>query len=338
MASAAMVLRMRLIPLIAGLAGLWLAAWLLHAYGFGQIMALIGRAGWLGLSVVVIFHVSQVAASAAGWRAISAAAPGRPRLAAFAAIRLVREGVNNLLPVAQIGGPVVGTRLLQNAGMALPNAIAGTVSDLTMEMVSQILFTLSGLAVLLLTVGGSKGVASAAIGGLLAAACVAAGFVGAQWFGLGHLLEAFLLRLGSALGWKGTGRVHGLHTALRACYANPRAVLLSLAWHMASWLLGGGEVCLALHFLGHEVGIGPGVVIESLGQALKAAGFAVPGALGVQEGGYIVVCGLFGLSPEIGIALSLVKRLREVALGLPALAAWLVMERRLPARLEDALS
>jgi hypothetical protein len=171
------------------------------------------------------------------------------------------------------------------------------------------------------------------VGGLLAAACVASAFVGAQWLGLGHLLEALLLRLGSALGWKGTGQVQGLHTALRACYANPVAMLLSIAWHMVSWLLGGAEVCIALHFLGHDVGIGPGMVIESLGQALKAVGFAVPGALGVQEGGYIVVCGLFHLSPEIGIALSLIKRLREVALGLPALAAWPVMERRLPARM-----
>ena len=81
-------------------------------------------------------------------------------------------------------------------------------------------------------------------------------------------------------------------------------------------------MCLALHVLGHGVGLGPGLVIESLGQALKAAGFAVPGALGVQEGGLIVVCALFGLSPETAIALSLAKRLREVVLGLAGLLAW----------------
>ena len=91
---------------------------------------------------------------------------------------------------------------------------------------------------------------------------------------------------------------------------------------MVSWLLGGVEVCLALHFLGHDVGLVPGLVIESLGQALKAVGFAVPGALGVQEGGYIVICQVFGLSPEMAIALSLMKRLREVGLGVPGLFAW----------------
>jgi hypothetical protein len=69
-------------------------------------------------------------------------------------------------------------------------------------------------------------------------------------------------------------------------------------------------------------------VIESLGQAIKVVGFAVPAAVGVQEGGYVLVCGLYGLSPEVAIALSLIKRVREIALGLPALAAWQWLEAR----------
>ena len=77
-----------------------------------------------------------------------------------------------------------------------------------------------------------------------------------------------------------------------------------------------------LHFFGHDIGIGPALIIESLGQAAKAVGFAVPGAIGVQEGGYVVVCRLLGISPEMAIALSLVKRLREVALGVPGLLLW----------------
>ena len=320
---------MRAVPIVAGVAGLCLAAWLLHTYGFGQVAALLGRAGWLGLAGVVAVHLLQVAASAAGWRSMSASVARRPGMAAYGALRLVREGVNNLLPVAQIGGPVVAARLLQRRGMKLPQAVATTVADLTLEMVTQILFTLFGLGLMLLLVGGG-GVARYAVTGLLAASGVAAAFLGAQWFGMGRVAETAMLRLGGLFGWAGTGQVAGLHDALRGCYARPRPVLEGAAWHMVSWLLGGAEVCLALHFLGHDVGLGAGMVIESLGQALKAAGFAVPGALGVQEGGYIVLCGLFQLSPEVGIALSLVKRLREVALGLPALALWHRLERRAP--------
>ena len=130
------------------------------------------------------------------------------------------------------------------------------------------------------------------------------------------------MRVGLALGWAGTADVQGLHAALLACYRRPRRLLLAMAWHSISWLLGGVEVCLALHMLGHGTGLSNGMVIESLGQALKAAGFAVPGALGVQEGGYIVICQAFALSPEVAIALSLIKRLREVVLGVPSLIAW----------------
>jgi putative membrane protein len=329
---------LRAIPAIAGVAGLCLAVWLLHTYGIGQVVVLFRRAGWLGLSAVIAFHLVQVAFSAVAWRSISASAGRRPGLPAYLVLRLVREGVNNLLPVAQIGGQVVAARLLQAEGMALAAAIATTVADLTLEMVTQILFTLLGLGILLATVGG-HGVVETVVAGLFVATAAAAGFVGAQWFGLGRALEWAMLRLGGLLGWSGSSKIDGLHDALRACYRRPGPVLGGVVWHTVSWLLGGVEVCLALHVLGHGIGIGTGLVVESLGQALKAAGFAVPGALGVQEGGYIVICGLFNVPPEAAIALSLTKRLREVVLGLPALAAWHGLERRVRRRpVQDKLA
>jgi uncharacterized membrane protein YbhN (UPF0104 family) len=128
--------------------------------------------------------------------------------------------------------------------------------------------------------------------------------------------------MGRSFGWPATAQVGGLHTALVGCYRSPGRVTVAALWHLVSWLLGGVEVCLVLHFFGHDVGLGAGMIIESLGQAAKAVGFAVPGAIGVQEGGYVIVCRLLGLSPEIAIALSLVKRLREVVLGIPGLVLW----------------
>ena len=311
--------------LLAGLVGLGLAAWLLASYGVARIFDLLAKAGWGGLLLVVLFHLVQVLFSAAAWRAITAAGPGfGPGL--FAAMRWIREGVNNLLPVAQVGGEFVAARLLRRRGMPLPVAVAGAVADLTMEMLTQIAFTLLGLALLLRHGGGTGSLAGSVAIGLAAAALAAALFLGAQWLGLARVVERGLLRLGRALGWKETEEMAGLHAALLACYRRPRRVALAAAHHLASWLLGGVEVCLALHVLGHGVDIGTGLVIESLGQALKAAGFAVPGALGVQEGGLVVICQAFGLAPELAIALSLVKRLREVALGVPALLAWQWME------------
>ncbi len=92
------------------------------------------------------------------------------------------------------------------------------------------------------------------------------------------------------------------------------------------WLAGVGEVWLALYFLGHPVTLVEALILESLGQAVRSAGFAIPGALGVQEGGLLVLGALVGLPGEVAIGLSLVKRARELTLGLPGLAAWQVAE------------
>ena len=59
-----------------------------------------------------------------------------------------------------------------------------------------------------------------------------------------------------------------------------------------------------------------------------AAPPSVPGALGAQEGGLIVLCALFGIPPDQALALSLVKRAADVALGLPGLLVWQFAESR----------
>jgi len=312
---------LKLGALIGGVLGLGLSAWLLESYGIGRILDLLKVAGWFGILAVTAFHLMQILCSALGWRVIAGPTVPRPGLLAYTMLRWIREAVNNLLPLAQIGGELVVARLLQQRGMKLAPAIAGTVADLTMEMATQILFTLLGLILLLRSVGES-GIAGYVISGLLVAALLVTGLFGALWLGLAAAVEKGLLRLGRSMGWAGTAGVEGLHRALIGCYRAPDRVALAALWHMVSWLLGGVEVCLAVHFLGLDIGIGPGLIIESLGQALKAVGFAVPGALGIQEGGYIVICRVLGLSPEVAIALSLMKRLREILLGGSGLIFW----------------
>jgi len=99
--------------------------------------------------------------------------------------------------------------------------------------------------------------------------------------------------------------------------------------HLATWFFGAFEIWIALVFMGHPASYSEALVIESLGQAVRAAAFVVPGGIGVQEGGFVALCSVFGLSPPVAIAVSLVKRVAELILGLPGLLAWQFMERRL---------
>jgi uncharacterized membrane protein YbhN (UPF0104 family) len=70
------------------------------------------------------------------------------------------------------------------------------------------------------------------------------------------------------------------------------------------------------------------LTIESLGLAVRSAAFVVPGGLGVQEAGFLLLGTILGLSPEVSLSISLVKRIRELALGVPAILAWQLIEGR----------
>lgn len=304
--------------LVGGLVGIGLAVWLLSRYGVVQILVVLARIGWLGMLAIIVFHLPQMLCSALGWQVIAGVDGLQPRTRTYLQLRWIREAVNNLLPTAQGGGEFVAARLLRRRGVPLATAIGGTVADLMLEMATQVLFTVLGIALLARMVGHTGPVA-ALTNGLLFAALIAATVFAAMWLGLAAVIETVVIRLARSLGWPATGQVGGLHEALIGCYRSPGRVAAGACWHLLSWLLGGVEVWLVLHFFGRDTGIGSALIIESLGQAAKAMGFTVPGAIGVQEGGYVVVGGLLGISPEIAIALSLVKRLREVAFGLPGL-------------------
>ncbi len=109
---------------------------------------------------------------------------------------------------------------------------------------------------------------------------------------------------------------------MAAIYREPGRLWACAAWHLGAWMLGTTETYVALAVLGLHPTLAEAFVIDSLGQGIRAVGFAVPGALGVQEGGYVLVCGLFGVPPNQALALSFVRRIRELLLGVPGLAVW----------------
>ncbi len=304
-------------------AGTAITVALLVFYGIGDIAQAIAGAGW-GMLAVVAFHVTQMVFSAAAWRTVlpRQSAPG---LLKVIGLRWIRESVNALLPVAQIGGEFVGARLLALRRVPLDAAGASVAVDLSLEMISQIIFTLFGIG-LLMARPHDEHIIQWIIGGTALAIAVAIGFVLIQRFGLFDLIEQALIRLAGRTGWSSLGRVSGLHQAVAVLYREPRRLGVACGHHLISWLLGGIEVALALYVLGVEIDLREGLIIESLGQALRAVGFAVPASLGVQEGGYILVCGLLGIAPQAAIELSLLKRIREVVLGVPGLIAWQIME------------
>jgi putative membrane protein len=317
---------MKIWSLICSAIGVALTLWLLSKYGFDRILALIVTAGW-AIPAVAAVHVTQILASGCGWRMVTQERALKSTWRNYYLLRWIREGINNLLPVAQLGGIAVGTRLLVRRGVQLPAAVASAIVDTTLEFISQITFTLMGLF-LLVTSAIEHDIENYAIAGVLVAGALAAALLAAQWFGLAKILEWGIERFGKSWGRSEQSAIKGLHEAIMELYRSPKRIGGGFLFHLAAWMLGAVEIYISLSALGHGAPIVTCLVIEALGQALKTAGFAIPAALGVQEGSYVLAGTLFGLPPEVGIAVSLIKRLRDVVLGLPALAAWHWLEGR----------
>jgi uncharacterized membrane protein YbhN (UPF0104 family) len=153
----------------------------------------------------------------------------------------------------------------------------------------------------------------------------------AQRLGLFRLIERLAEQLAQrGGGWGGLRDLSGLHEAVLALYRHKRRIWLSGGHHLLAWVLGGFETYAALRILGLPAGAREAIVIEALGHAARAAGFLIPGALGVQEGGYLLICAMYGIGPQDALALSLIRRIRELILGVPGLILWHRMEIRAP--------
>jgi putative membrane protein len=124
------------------------------------------------------------------------------------------------------------------------------------------------------------------------------------------------------------GGAFALDRAVRVVYRRRERALACCLWQFVASVVAAGEVWIALHFLGHPIGFLDAVLLEALTQAVASAAFVVPGAIGVQEGGFLVFGSLLGLSPELALALALVRRARDVIIFVPALLAWQVTEGR----------
>jgi putative membrane protein len=302
--------------------------------GISRILAELLRVGpWL-LAIVAV-HIGQIAFCSMGWRAVLAdvASPHMPSPIRLLLLRWLRESIDSLLPVAQIGGEVAAARLLTRDALTLPIAGASIIADVTIETLTQAVFTLIGLS-LIFTLAEPGDVAQWAALGFVIAIVFAALAVFAQRWGGVRLFEKLLLTIADRTGWNRLEGIAGLDKALTRVYALRGHLLLAALHHLVAWSLGAAEVMIAAWALGYRLDLGQSYVIESLAQAVRSAAFFVPGALGVQEGGFVVLAALFGIPVDAAVSMSLTKRIRELALGLPGLVYWQVKEtlRRRDAR------
>lgn len=293
-------------------------------YGAGQVGQAMLSAGWAAAALVLLARIAAVAGAGVGWWLVFPRAL-RPPVLTCMLLRFVREGANALLPLAQIGGDFIGARCLALKGVRGTVAAASVIVDVLMQAATQLVFAIVGL-VLLMAMGGNEVVAWPIAIGIAVAIPALCGFFMIQGERGQALVRKLLSLFAGDRNWLVFGAIDDLFAQLDAFYSHRRGLVRSGLWHLGVWFLGATEVWIVLHFMGHPVTYEQAVIIESLMHAVRGAAFAVPGALGAQEGGLIVLCAIFGVPPEEALGLSLVKRIPDLVLGVPGLIAWQAME------------
>lgn len=306
------------------LAGLALAIALFTRSNVGEIADLVVAAG-AGLIVASVFHIVPMMVNAVAWRRLFTSSQ-RPSVRALTWTTWLRESVNGLLPVARIGGELVAYRTVRRQVADNSDAAAALIADMALSVMSQVAFALLALGVLFgldrtSSPAAELGVASAAMI-LLGVTFIWVQRTAALTSAMRVLDRIFLGRLRTAV-----DSAMRIDAALKSIYARKRDVTACLAWQLAGWILGAGEIWLALYFLGRPGSVIDAIGIEAFVQAAASAAFVMPAALGVQEGAFVLIGAALGFDATTSLALATARRLRDVVIFFPGLVAWQWSER-----------
>ncbi|HEY2049448.1 MAG TPA: lysylphosphatidylglycerol synthase domain-containing protein [Caulobacteraceae bacterium] len=307
---------MKLRTALTALIGAGLLAWLLWSAGLPAVGQAIIRLGLGGFAAIVAFQIGLAVLLGVAWALLGR---GRrdSRIGRYVWGRLVRDASGQALPFSQVGAVLLGGRALSLEGVSGDFATASTVTDLAIEFTGQVAFVMLGAALLtILRPHNMLGRPTLLVIGaliLMSAALVLAQSHGAP------LIERLLRRVLKRDDGPGGPPVAQAFGEIRG---RPASVATAWSLHFAGWLLGGVQTWITLLFLDVHATLGGALVIDSLTAGAKAVGFLIPGSLGVQEGALVLLGHIFGVASPTALALSLVRRGRDLAIALPVLGIW----------------
>jgi len=317
------------------LAGLAALLWTFAQVGLAELahaLSNVRGAGW----TVLLFYPVVSFWDAWGWRYVFPPAWRKMRIVDLFLVRLAGEAVNSTTPFLDAGGEPLKIALLHRRfGLDKPSAASATVLAKAFLFFSEVAFWACGLVPALVFAPASLGWKWA-----LSIFCVAATLLS---LGVALLQSkgffSFFLRLvgrvapHSKLAERFRAPFEAVDASMAAVYSgNATAPAAAFALHFTGWVAGGVETYLMFHVLGVPVSPVEALTLEALLQLTRTASCVIPGNIGVQEAGMAFYAGWFGMSPSYGVALSLLKRTRQLLWSLIGFAVWGAYEYQLARR------
>lgn len=314
----------RALIIAAAMAGIGVTVWLVWLVGYDSLLDSLRLAGVSGLAWLCLASVVPTVLLGMAWRSLIPEEHRIP-LREFVLGRMIRDAVADISPLTVMGGMVASIRYMILRKLLPSYAIASTVVDTTTEMIAQVAFIALGVAICVARLESmpdnatfyealTAGVIIVLIFAVLALILANGGM---------KPLKNLALRIMPQL------KVEATSTwALYEMYGSYGRIAVACTVHFAGWIAGGFLTYLAFYLVGAEISFLEALAIEALLCMLRSVVFFVPASLGVQEAGYAMLAPLFGAPPELGLAVSLLRRAREIIAGFPALLIWQWLEGR----------
>jgi putative membrane protein len=239
--------------------------------------------------------------------------------------RLVRDATGEFLPFSQVGGYVLGARVITLHGVNAADAAASTLGDVTTEFLAELVFIGIGLAILAHMAPHSELVVPVAIG-LCVAVVMSVGLVLVQRGG-STIFRKIALKIAGTTGGA-VAQLDRLQAALDRMYLERGRLALAAFFHVACWFGTATASYVGFHALGVPLPFTTAIAIEAMLHAIMAMAFFVPGRVGIQEAAYTLLGTIFGIPPEIALSLSLLRRARDFVIAVPVLLVWQGIEVR----------
>jgi uncharacterized protein (TIRG00374 family) len=315
----------RLINLILLLIASIFFLWIMHELGWDTLEHYLWQVGWYWPLLLMPYGVVNWIESWA-WKYILVDPPVALTVARLFWLRLGGESLNQLTPTASLGGEPFRATRLQAYGVPLEKGTASLVIMKGLLVTSLTLYIFTGLALApsyLPEAAKHMFFLFMAALGLAAAGIV---FVVVQ----GRRPCGNSFRFLARRGWlphflrDQEGFLGDLDTAMSQFYRQyPTRAVCSFFLFFCSWLLHATEVFIIFWLLGHPISWGLAVCMDSLAMLFTALGFFIPAAMGVQEGGNILLAVGFNLGFDLGAAFSILRRIREAFwLSLGLIVVW----------------
>ncbi len=311
-------------PAAFALAGVAVVTGLVVYYGAGDVLRVLASVKPAGFGLYILVQLGILLGLGLCWRMVLRS---RMRGSFWLCVwgRMVRDATGEFLPFSQVGGYVLGARVMALHGVRIADATASTLADITTEFLAQLTFIGIGLAILARKSPSSDLLVPVAVG-LCVAVALGVGLILAQQGSGAKIFRALASRIAGQAGEGAALSIDRLQTSLDIMYGERDRLAYGALLHLACWFGTATASFVGFHAMGVPLSFVDAICIEAMLHAIMALAFFVPGRVGIQEAVYTLLGGIFGVPPDIALALSLMRRGRDFVIAVPVLVVWQAIE------------